>query len=671
MEKRTGLRTISVFICILSLILISLGQILSTDYSKTTLSKTLKDNYENTLSMEIKIMEQAAIQQDNVEKMLEDKIISLAYGVKPLLTTSYSKLNDIISAYAKDTQVFEINIVKNKTIVSSNMRDNINWVFPPDHAFNEVLSANKKSYAEPCRKSTVGDYDVKYGGVNLNNHYFVQVGVKADAVTEFKKNFGIDTCLQNIAQSNGVISSSIYTKKDYKIVYSSDKSLLNTSAIAPDTMYIDESTDKNSGKPLAILRKEVNLSGEPVIVETAFDLSTYKKNKTAFSAFANIITISVAVLLLCVIIFMDRKLVKPLICANEDILSISKGQFNTNKSDPYAKYNNEIGQMCRGISSLKETLKELIKEINNSVSSLYNSSNILNDITTKSTISMEDISSASQQLAASSTDEAKGVENMVHRLDSLAHSIDNSSECIERLSSIVENSMKNISVGNDTIKTLEDETKNTNINLKNVSSIVDKVGHYAENSESIITLIDTIAKQTNLLALNASIEASHAGESGKGFAVVASEIKKLSEQTASATNNIKDNIKNIQKVSNDAIVSVGNIIASARNQGKYINHTTELFTALIDALKSIASNLVQVKELSSSLSNDKDSILDNISTISAVIEETTASCEEISASMESEVNNIRSIGSLSSSNNDLAKKLDKIIKNFLKESEEI
>lgn len=52
--------------------------------------------------------------------------------------------------------------------------------------------------------------------------------------------------------------------------------------------------------------------------------------------------------------------------------------------------------------------------------------------------------------------------------------------------------------------------------------------------------IEKISSQTNLLALNATIEAARAGKAGRGFAVVASEVKVLSQQTAHATEQIRD-----------------------------------------------------------------------------------------------------------------------------------
>ena len=112
--------------------------------------------------------------------------------------------------------------------------------------------------------------------------------------------------------------------------------------------------------------------------------------------------------------------------------------------------------------------------------------------------------------------------------------------------------------------------------------VVKALADGAQKIGEVVGLINSIAGQTNLLALNATIEAARAGDAGKGFAVVASEVKSLATQTAKATENISQQIAQIQAATKVAVDSIGGI-------GRTIGEISQIAAAVAAAVEEQGS----------------------------------------------------------------------------------
>jgi hypothetical protein len=121
----------------------------------------------------------------------------------------------------------------------------------------------------------------------------------------------------------------------------------------------------------------------------------------------------------------------------------------------------------------------------------------------------------------------------------------------------------------------------------------------------VINLISDIADQINLLALNATIESARAGEAGRGFKVVANEVKRLANQTTSATEDISQQIAEIQdiiKKANEDIKEVTGAITKVNTSSEKIAEAIEGQFASANAIvgkmkQSITNNTELVGEL--------------------------------------------------------------------------
>ncbi|MEK6725066.1 MAG: methyl-accepting chemotaxis protein [Deltaproteobacteria bacterium] len=130
-------------------------------------------------------------------------------------------------------------------------------------------------------------------------------------------------------------------------------------------------------------------------------------------------------------------------------------------------------------------------------------------------------------------------------------------------------------------------------------SISSKFGVLNEKASNISTVVTTIAKvadQTNLLSLNAAIEAEKAGEYGFGFSVVAKEIRRLADQTAVATLDIEQMVKEMQSAVSAGVMSMERFSEQVRHSVNDVSEVSVQLSQIIEQVQALTPRFETVHQ---------------------------------------------------------------------------
>lgn len=293
----------------------------------------------------------------------------------------------------------------------------------------------------------------------------------------------------------------------------------------------------------------------------------------------------------------------------------------------------ETVSLIDSTESVQSNLRTTVSNIKNSTGALSEAITDVNEVIADSQNSTQQIQTAIGELAQTSMTMAESVQSVNEQVINMGNEVGDIAENVDKLNKSSA-TMKNASAGaKHSIATVMEGSRKSAEAVGEINEQVSSTNASIEKINDAVSLILDVTSQTKLLSLNASIEAARAGESGKGFAVVAEEIKKLSEQSEESGNSIKAIALDIIAKSSESVQQAAKIKEIIQQEQRDMSETEEIFNTLIGEIENSVGQISAISDRVKVLDDIKGVIISDVSDLSAVSEETAASCETVESSV--------------------------------------
>ncbi len=294
------------------------------------------------------------------------------------------------------------------------------------------------------------------------------------------------------------------------------------------------------------------------------------------------------------------------------LYNVSKGLY-LNSSEKISSIENRE----KAAEETNQVLFETVVHMNQSISEVISSVEMLSKSTGETMNAMREVTGGAN-------DTAESVQNQTEMTSDIKASVDEVRSVSDVINENMTSTMNEITDGRTNMETLLFKVEESKDAGNKVVGELQELEHHTSQMHEITELINNVAKQTTLLALNASIEAARAGEAGKGFAVVADEITKLADQTSQATGDITSLINDLSMKLEEVADSIRQLMKSNEEQNVCADSAAESFQRIASSTQEASDQSRTLENVVEKLEAANRTIIDSISTVSAVSEEVSA-----------------------------------------------
>lgn len=283
------------------------------------------------------------------------------------------------------------------------------------------------------------------------------------------------------------------------------------------------------------------------------------------------------------------------------------GRLAMARRDEFAALSDGFNRMSDEIAGLVGQVQKSGIQVNTSVTQIAASSKQQQATATEIAATTTEIGATSREIAATSKE-------LVRTMTEVA-------SVAEHSAVLAASGQAGLSQMADTMRRVMDATGSINGKLAVLNEKASNIGQ-------VVTTITRVADQTNLLSLNAAIEAEKAGQYGRGFGVVATEIRRLADQTAVATSDIEQMVKDIQSAVSAGVMGMDRFSEDVRTGMHEVQQVGGQLSQIIQQVQALAPRCESVNEGMQAQATGAEQITEALTQLSEAAQQTVESLRQ-------------------------------------------